>query len=153
MEAEFADAQSTWDSVAMRAKHRTGSIIFGLAVGSLVAILSYQWLTNPQNRQEREQQERVVLLSRSILAARLQLTDPQIVDALATNRRVGKVYIYPVAAGWEVSGYYRRDDSDRWHPYLLSISQQDELLKLKVKDKDPQLQVLARTDPLIELAN
>lgn len=137
----------------MPARHRTGSIIFGLAVGLLVATLSYQWLTNPQNRQEREQQERAVMLSRSILAARLQLADPQIVDALARNRSVGKVYIYPVEAGWEVSGYYRRNDDDRWHPYLMSISRQDELIKLKVKDNDPQLQALASADPSIQLAD
>ncbi|NNC76802.1 MAG: hypothetical protein HKN77_02500 [Woeseiaceae bacterium] len=115
--------------------------------------MSYRWITNPQKQLEREQQERAVLLSRTILATRLQLPDLQIVDALAANRKVGKAYIYPAQIGWEISGYYRRDDNDRWHPYLMSLSAENELTLLKVQDMDARLAQLASEDPLLIVSN
>lgn len=136
----------------MRINHRTGSIVFGLVVGIAVAAWSYQWIGDPQRAAARQAEERAVLRARDLLSERLSLPEPQVVDPLAPNRKVGKVYVYPAAGGWDVSGFYRRDDDDRWHAYLLSVSPGNELAALKVDDDDPGLAALALSDPLLEVS-
>ena len=131
--------------------HRIGSVVFGLVIGLAVAIGSYQWLTNAEKELEREQQERVVQLSRDLLTKKLQLSDPEIVDPLAPQRKVGKVYVYPLQDGWEVSGFYRRRDDDRWHAYLISIESDESLRLLKVQDRSQYLAEMAATDPMLEV--
>ncbi len=131
--------------------HRVGSIIFGLVVGLAIAVLAYQWVTDPAKRLERAEQERVVELSREILQQTLEIHDLQVVDPLAPQRKVGKVYIYPLENGWELSGYYRRDDDDRWHPYLLELSSGLSLRSLKVRDTDGGLAQIAAMNPLVEV--
>ncbi len=131
--------------------HRVGSIIFGLVVGLAIAVLVYQWVTDPAKRLERAEQERVVELSREILQQTLAIHDLQVVDALAPQRKVGKVYIYPLENGWELSGYYRRDDDDRWHPYLLVLGSGLSLRSLKVRDTDGGLAQIAAMNPLVEV--
>jgi hypothetical protein len=131
--------------------HRAGSIAFGLAIGLLVAVLSYQWLTDPSNRVARNKEVSVVELSRGILNDTLGIRDLQIVDALAPQRKVGKVYVYPLESGWEISGYYRRDDDDRWHPFLMALDSELSLRSLKVRDSDSSLAQRAATDPLLEV--
>ena len=131
--------------------HRVGSIIFGLVVGLAIAVLAYQWVTDPAKRLERAEQERVVELSREILQQTLAIHDLQVVDPLAPQRKVGKVYIYPLENGWELSGYYRRDDDDRWHPYLLELSSGLSLRSLKVRDTDGGLAQIAAMNPLVEV--
>jgi hypothetical protein len=73
------------------------------------------------------------------------------VDALAPQRKVGKVYIYPLENGWELSGYYRRDDDDHWHPYLLALGSDLSLLSLRIQDADPGLGQIAAANPLVEV--
>ena len=126
--------------------HRAGSIVFGLIVGVGAAFLSYQWITNPERGEERAEQERVVLASRARLSARLRLDELEMVDPLSPQRKVGKVYVYPIDGGWEVSGYYRRSENDRWHPYLLALGDDLSLESLKVKDADPAVRQLAAED-------
>ncbi len=131
--------------------HRAGSIVFGLAIGLLVAVLSYQWLTDPTNRAERDEEVNVVELSRGILSDALGIQDLQIVDALAPQRKVGKVYVYPLENGWDISGYYRRDDDDRWHPFLMALDSELSLRSLRVQDSNEFLAQRAATDPLLEV--
>ncbi len=131
--------------------HRVGSIVFGLAIGLLVAVLSYQWLTDPTNRVARNKEVSVVELSRGILNDTLGIHDLQIVDALAPQRKVGKVYVYPLENGWDISGYYRRDDDDRWHPFLMALDSELSLRSLRVQDSNDFLAQRAATDPLLEV--
>ena len=131
--------------------HRAGSIVFGIAAGLLVAVLSYQWLTDPTNRAERDEEVNVVELSRGILSDALGIQDLQIVDALAPQRKVGKVYVYPLENGWDISGYYRRDDDDRWHPFLMALDSELSLRSLRVQDSNEFLAQRAATDPLLEV--
>ena len=131
--------------------HRAGSIAFGLAIGLLVAVLSYQWLTDPTNRVARSKEVSVVELSRGILNDTLGIQDLQIVDALAPQRKVGKVYVYPLENGWDISGYYRRDDDDRWHPFLMALDSELSLRSLRVQDSNDFLAQRAATDPLLEV--
>lgn len=131
--------------------HRVGSIVFGVFIGLAIAVLAYQWVTDPDKRVKHDEQERIVELSREILKHTLEIHDLQLVDPLAPQRKVGKVYIYPLENGWEISGYYRRDDDDRWHPYLLALSVELSLRSLKVRDADSGLAQIAAMNPLVEV--
>jgi hypothetical protein len=114
--------------------HRVGRLVFGFATGLLVAFLSYRWIADTGPRIERAEQERVVLASRALLQETLQIGELELVDPLAPDRVVGKAYVYPADAGWEVSGFYRRNAQDLWHPYLLSLNASMQLTKLKISD-------------------
>jgi hypothetical protein len=127
--------------------HRIARLVFAFGVGLLVAFLSYKWITNPAPRLERQQQEAVVLLARSSLADATGIAALEIVDPLAPDRKVGKVYVYRAGDGWEVSGYYRRDEDDQWHAFLMSLDGTPAMTHLKVQD--PALAGVAH--PLLEV--
>ncbi len=129
--------------------HRVGRMVFALVVGAVVAYFAYGWITDSAGREERAAEEAAVRAAREILVERLAVEDLQIVDPLAPQRKVGKVYVYREAPGWAVSGYYRRDEQDRWHPFLLTLLEDQTLQKLKVQDREllPQ----ASTDPHLEV--
>ena len=129
--------------------HRIGRIVFSLAVGLAIAAVSYRWVTNPQPRVERAREETVVQVSRSLLAPVVASDELDIVDPLAPNRKVGKVYVYAEGPGWAVSGYYRRDESDRWHPYLMTLTKDLKLVRLKVQDAE--LAGQAAANPALEI--
>lgn len=131
--------------------HRIGRVIFATAVGLLVAGLSYQWITNPAGREERVLQIGVVEAARQHLAITIGDEDLQIVDPVSPNRKVGKVYVYPEDDAWAVSGYYRREDTERWHPFLMSLDAELHFKALKAQDRDPGLLERARMDPRLEI--
>jgi hypothetical protein len=47
---------------------------------------------------------------------------------------VGKVYVYAEEPGWAMSGFYRGDENDRWHPYLLNMTADPKLHAFKAED-------------------
>lgn len=122
--------------------HRIGRLIFGFAAGLLAAFMAYQWVANSGMRAEQAEvarlerivQESVVVNSRELLAITLQLGELELVDPLSPDRVVGKTYVYPLGLGWEVSGFYRRDAQDLWHPYLISLDSSMNLAHLKISD-------------------
>lgn len=132
-------------------QQRRGGIVFAIGVGILVAILSYRWIMDSQPREERQLQERVVLESRDVLSEIIAAGSLVIVDPLAPDRKVGKVYIYPAAVGWEISGYYRRNETDLWHPYLVQLDENLGLTRLKISDQDPALIERSKNDPVLEV--
>jgi hypothetical protein len=132
--------------------HRIGRVVFAAAIGLLVASFSYQWITNPVGRVERALQESVVEASRGHLRSAVGIDSLEIVDPLSPNRKAGKVYVYAEGDGWSVSGHYRRDENDRWHPYLMALSADKSLSFLKLKDRDQQLIERAASDPLLEIS-
>ena len=129
---------------------RPGSIVFGVAVGLIVAFLSYQWITDTGNREQRVQQELAVNATRVLLREKLAAGELEIVDPLAPDRQVGKVYVYPAGEGWEVSGYYRRDERDEWHAYLALLGSDRSLRLLRVQDGAAALKQRAASDPAFE---
>lgn len=129
--------------------HRIGRLVFAFGVGILVAFLSYRWITNPAPRMERQQEEAVVMVARGYLADTTGVSTPEIVDPLAPDRKVGKVYVYRAGDGWEVSGYYRRDEDDRWHPFLMSLDSSSVMTHLKVQDASLTRQ--ARENAMLEV--
>lgn len=114
--------------------HDVGRVVFGLVVGLLVAFLSYRWIMNTEPRVDRQLEEQVVTASRPLLQSTLSIGPLQIVDPLAPDRVVGKAYVYPRESVWEVSGFYRRDDNDLWHPYLMTLDADLALLHLRISD-------------------
>jgi hypothetical protein len=131
--------------------HRIGRAIFALVIGLLVASLSYQWITNPEGREERALQISVVELSRDILKSAVGIESLEIADPVSPNRKAGKVYIYSEGDAWAISGYYRRNEDDRWHPYLMTLHSDLSLSFLKLQDRDQLLIDRAAENPLLEV--
>ena len=129
--------------------HRVARLLFGFGVGLIVAVLAFKWITNPAPRAERRLEETVVLAARHNLQVALSFGDVEVVDPLAPNRKIGKSYVYRAGDGWEVSGYYRRGEGDRWHPFLMSLDDSRKLVRIKVQDGG--LVERATTDPLLEV--
>jgi len=132
----------------MTVNHRVSSLVFAFAVGLLVSFWSYQWLTNPERGAERAVEEGVVRESRRILESwvaedgKIEISDP-----LNRVRAAGKVYIYPLVDGWELSGQYRLIGEQRWHPYLMTLDTNAGLVSLAVEDSRPSLLEKAGQDP------
>lgn len=132
--------------------HRIGRTVFALIIGLLVATIAYQWISSPAGREERAIQVAVVETSRLYLAAIVDADALEIVDPVSPNNRVGKVYIYPESPGWAVSGYYRRNADDPWHPYLMTLGPDHDLMQLKLKDGARALAERATSDPRLEIS-
>ena len=123
--------------------HRIGRAVFVVVFSAAVVWLSYAWITDPGPRQERAAQERAVMAARAALFDTTGLVDLELVDPLAPQRRVGKVYVFRNESGWEVSGYYRRDPEDSWHPWLMRMDADLNREMLKVQDDGLQQQAAA----------
>jgi hypothetical protein len=129
--------------------HRIGRLLFAFAVGLMVAVLSFKWITNPAPRAERALEEATVAVARQHLQETVSGNELEFVDPLSPDREVGKSYVYRASIGWEVSGYYRRGAGDSWHPFLMGISGANEIVSLKVQD--PAMAAQARDNPLLEV--
>lgn len=114
--------------------HRVGRLVFAAAVGLLAAYYAYEWVTNAGPNLQRQQEESAVAEARGQLQELLGLGAITIVDPLLPDRKVGKTYVYAAGDGWEVSGYYRRNEHDLWHPYLATMRHDYEISHLKVSD-------------------
>ncbi len=132
--------------------HQMGRIVFGIGVGLLVAWWSYQWITDPSGRNERQLQVSVVEAARDHILAVIGVDSLELVDPVRTDRKVGKVYVYREGDGWSVSGYYRRDEDDRWHPYLMSLDRDLEMQTVKIQETTAELLERAANDPSLEIS-
>ena len=115
-------------------KHRIGRAVFAGAVGIATVLIALNWIGDTERRAQRDAQERAVLASRELLVEAVGAASLEIVDPLAPDRAVGKGYIYEQEPGWAVSGFYRRDEGDRWHPYLLVITEDHRLHDFRAED-------------------
>lgn len=131
--------------------HRIISLVFAFSVGIMLALFTFDWIANPEPAMQRAREEAVVLSTREILRSYIAV-DIEIVDPLATNRAVGKAYVYPADDGWEVSGHYRRGENDRWHPFLMMLDENATLAMLSVRDSDTSLAASARNDPRLSIS-
>ena len=131
----------------MAVNHRAMSLVFAFGVGLSVSFCSYQWITNPDRGAQRAIEEGVVRESRIILDEWVaDGTVIEISDPLNRVREAGKVYIYPTAEGWEISGQYRRTGERRWHAYLMTLDGDARLVSLAVEDNRPALLERAASD-------
>lgn len=136
----------------MTVNHRLLSLAFAFAVGLSVSWCSYRWVTDQDRGARRAVEEAVVLESRQILRRYVGGSgDLEISDALHRVRAAGKVYIYPSAGGWELSGHYRRPTETVWRPYLMVLDRNSALVSLSVQDSDPAMRQLATQDPRLKV--
>ena len=133
-----------------RVNHGILRWVVAFAVGFSLATYALLRISDPEPRMQRAREEAVVLAGREILKSYIAVGDAgEIVDPLAPNRKVGKVYVYPTDGGWQVSGYYRRNRDDRWHPFLLDLDTDVRLVSLSVRDDDEELRERSSLDPRI----
>ena len=134
--------------LASVAAHRLTKGLVALGIGIALTFYAFQLTTDPRSVEQRAEEEAMVHAARRILNRYIASGAPlEIVDPLAPRRAIGKVYIYPVGDGFEVSGYYRRGQHDPWHPFLVELDAASRLLRVSVRDPDPTLQRLAGEDP------
>ena len=133
--------------------HRIIRPVVAFSVGIVLALYAFERISDPEPARQRAREEAVVISAREILKSYVPADgEIEIADALAPNRVAGKVYIYPTDDGWEVSGYYRRNESDRWHPFLMSLNANIDLVSLSVRDADENLGAAADDDPTFSVA-
>jgi hypothetical protein len=134
--------------------HRIFRLFVAFAIGIAVALYAYDRVSDPEPARQRAQEEAAVLASRAILADYLAVDSGlQIVDPLAPDRVAGKVYVYPTAEGFDVSGHYRRSDTERWQPFLMRLDHDAGLLNLSVADDDEQLRQRSASDPKLRVVD
>ena len=132
----------------MQFDHRILRLVFAFGTGLLVSYWSYQWITNPQRAADRAVEEAVVQESRLVLLSYVADNEAvEISDALERVRAAGKVYMYPVDDGWELSGQYKRHNDTGWHAFLMRLDKDSRLNSLSVEDNDPDLASKAAMDP------
>ena len=128
--------------------HKVIRPVVALLFGLILTLYAYQRVTDPEPALQRAREEAVVLSARDILQSYVSPGSAiEIVDPLSTNSRVGKVYIYPVETGWEVSGHYRRNEDDPWHPFLMALNSGAGLESLAVMDGNDRLIGMSAQDP------
>jgi hypothetical protein len=129
-------------------RHSYMQWIVAIAVGVIVSLLVFERVTDPEPTLQKVIEEAVVMEARLLLLSYvLPGGELQLVDPLAPDRKVGKTYIWPVESGWEVSGFYRRDQQDRWHPFLMNLDASSQLTLLAVQDSNERLIGMSARDP------
>ena len=127
--------------------HTTGKWIFALLIGGVLAWLAFERATDPVPIQQKKQQEQTVQISRGILHDWVSPDSAlQIVDPLDPDHRIGDSYIWPNGNEWDVSGFYRRDAADAWHPYIMRLDGENRMVSLSVRDEDIALRERAESD-------
>ena len=129
-------------------RHRYLRWVVAIVFGVILSLLVFQRSTDPEPTRQKAVEESVVMEARLHLVSYvLPGGELQLVDPLTPDRKVGKTYIWPADDGWEVSGYYRRDPQDPWHPFLMNLDASSELTSLAVKDSNERLIGMSAQDP------
>lgn len=125
-------------NVPLSLTHKVARLALAFGIGLGLSFYAFQRATDPEPAMQRAKEEAAVLAARDLLRTYLDSSaELEIVDPVSPNRKIGKSYIYPADAGWELSGHYRRSEADRWHPFLMTIDPRHDLVSLSVKD-DPR---------------
>ena len=128
--------------------HKVVRPLVAVTVGLVLALYSYQRITDSEPGLQRTIEEAIVMVARDILQSYVSPGNLiEIVDAVSPASKVGKSYVYPTDDGWELSGHYRRDENDRWHPYLMVLNGDAGLKSLAVQDGNDRLIGMSAQDP------
>jgi len=118
----------------MNKKYTLGQIIFALTVGFLAATSVYFSSTSPDITIQREREEAVIQQSEKLFITILQMPNTtQIIHPLNPDRDVGKSYVYPLDGGWQISGFYRRNQNEEWRAWLINLDKSLKLIDLRVQ--------------------
>ncbi len=108
--------------------------VFAVIIGLTVSYFSYEWAVNPEPRLQRQKEEKIVIKSRRSFLHLLELTEKtRIIDPLNPDRKVGKTYLSPSDSGWQISGYFRRNEDERWRPWLMSLDNELNVIELRLQ--------------------
>ena len=118
----------------MNKKYTLGQIIFALTVGFLASTSVYFSSTSPDITIVREREEAVIQQSEKLFITILQMPNTtQIIHPLNPDRDVGKSYVYPLDGGWQISGFYRRNQNEEWRAWLINLDKSLKLIDLRVQ--------------------
>lgn len=127
-------------------------MIVAFSIGVALAIYVFHLATDPERGDQRAEEEAIVHAARDVLLRYIGADGTlEIVDPLAPNRAIGKTYVYPANGGHEVSGHYRRGETGAWHPFLLRLDADGQLVELAVRDADGGLRRRAAGDPRLSI--
>ena len=133
MEIKYSKSQNNRDT--MMHNYSLKQIIFAISVGVFLAYLVYQSTVKPPHQVKRQNEEYIVQKATIQIRDMLSLSSKsEIVDPINTDRDVGKAYIYPIDKTWQVSGFYRRDYNDSWHPWLMTLDEEGVMMNLVIQD-------------------
>ena len=128
--------------------HRIIRPVLAVSIGLTLALYAYQRVSDPEPGRQRAIEVGVVMSARDILQSYVAPgAKIDVVDPLSPNSKVGKVFISPMDDGWELAGHYRREESDPWHPYLMTLDGEAELASLAVRDGNDRLMGMSAQDP------
>jgi hypothetical protein len=128
--------------------HRIARLAVALGLGLTLSLYAFHRVTDPEPAMQRAREEAAVLSARTILLSYIEpASELRIVDPVSPDRKIGKSYIYPTDSGWEISGHYRRNDNDRWRPFLMALYLDHTLASLSVKDDSNSFTPTALQDP------
>ena len=128
--------------------HRVMRWVVAFGFGLIVSLYAFQRASDPGPGIERAREEAVVHAARRILGGYVEAgREIEVVDPLAPDLNVGRVYVFPADGGWEVSGFYRRGEHDGWHAFLMQLDSSASLAHLAIRDDDSELARIAASDP------
>lgn len=128
--------------------HKVIRPVVAVTFGLILALYAYQRVIDPEPARQRAIEEGLVMSARDILGSYVTPGNPiEVVDPLAPDSKVGKVFIAPTDTGWEIAGHYRRDEADPWHPYLMTLDGEGRLESLAVRDGNDRLIGMSAQDP------
>ena len=133
MEIEYSKSQNI--RVTIMKEYTIKQIIFALTIGFVLSWFVYQSTIKPPYQAQRKLEEQIVTKANFLLIEKLGLpADIEVIDPVNADKDVGKTYISPENKKWQVSGYYRRNELDEWHPWLMNLDESYNLTGLSVQD-------------------
>ncbi len=128
--------------------HKVIRPVVAVTFGLILSLYAYQRVNDPEPARQRAIEEGLVMSARDILGSYVMPGNQiEVVDPLAPDSKVGKVFIAPTSTGWEIAGHYRRDEADPWHPYLMMLDVEGGLESLAVRDGNDRLIGMSAQDP------
>ena len=110
-------------------------VIFALITGFGLSWLVYQSSVQLPYEVQRQTEEEIINKANVLLIKSLNLPlGLEVIDPIKPDKDVGKTYISPNEREWQVSGYYRRNELDEWHPWLINLDENHKLIRLSVQD-------------------
>ena len=119
----------------MMKEYTVKQVIFALITGFGLSWLVYQSSVQPPYETQRQTEEVIINKANVLLIKSLNLPlGLEVIDPIKPDKDVGKTYISPNGREWQVSGYYRRNELDEWHPWLINLDENHKLIRLSVQD-------------------
>ena len=118
----------------VKTQHTINQKVFAVIIGFAVSYYAYKWAVDPAPRLQRQTEEKIVSYARKSFFQLLELTEQtKVIDPLNPDRKVGKTYLASSENGWQVSGFFRRDDLEHWYPWLMNLDNDLNIVELRIQ--------------------